>query len=36
MYDNTKLALMPILPILCVCENLELQTQLCGDGGGEW
>ena len=30
-----KFALMPILPIFCVCENPESQTQLCWDGGGE-
>ena len=25
MYGNTKLAIMPTLPTLCVCEKLELQ-----------
>ena len=30
IYANTKLVLMPLLPTLCVCENVELQKTRIG------
>ena len=29
MYTNTKLALMPLLPTLCVCGKVDLRLNSC-------